>query len=197
MNVGVVKEIKAQESRVAATPGAVQALVAAGHRVSVEAGAGTGSGFTDDDYAAAGARAGVSTEEAWAQKMVLKVKEPVQSEYRYLRDDLILFAYLHLAADRPLTNALLEAGTAAVAYETVQLPNGALPLLTPMSEVAGRMAIHEGAKYLERGHGGRPAAWVSAKPSSPTGRRRRTRASPRRRAASDLLPPTLSSTRRM
>lgn len=155
MNVGVVKEIKAQEYRVAATPGAVQALVAAGHRVSVEAGAGAGSGFTDDDYAAAGARAGVSPEEAWAQKMVLKVKEPVQKEYRFLRDDLILFAYLHLAADRPLTNALLEAGTAAVAYETVQQQNGALPLLTPMSEVAGRMAPQVGAHFLERSHGGR------------------------------------------
>lgn len=155
MNVGVVKEIKPQENRVAATPGAVQALVAAGHVVSVEAGAGTGSGFTDDDYAAAGARAGVTADEAWAQRMVLKVKEPVKSEYRYLRDDLMLFAYLHLAADRPLTNALLDAGTTAVAYETVQQPNGALPLLTPMSEVAGRMAPQVGAHFLERSHGGR------------------------------------------
>ncbi len=155
MDVGVVKEIKPQEYRVAATPGAVQALVAAGHRVSVEAGAGTGSGFSDEDYAAAGARAGVSAAEAWAQRVVLKVKEPVESEFRYLRDDLILFAYLHLAAARPLTNALLAAGTAAVAYETVQLPNGALPLLTPMSEVAGRMAPQVGAHFLERSHGGR------------------------------------------
>ena len=155
MDIGVVKEIKPQEYRVAATPGAVQALVAAGHRVWVEEGAGLGSGFADADYAAAGARAGVSAEEAWAQRLVLKVKEPVESEFRYLRDDLILFAYLHLAAAKPLTDALLRAGTTAVAYETVQLANGSLPLLTPMSEVAGHMAAQVGAHYLERTHGGR------------------------------------------
>src|SRR5690606_789962 len=155
MDIGVVKEIKPQEYRVAATPGTVQALVAAGHRVFVEAGAGLGSGFTDEEYASGGARAGVSAEAAWAQRLVLKVKEPVRSEYRYLRDDLILFAYLHLAADRPLTDALLRAGTTAIAYETVQLANGSLPLLTPMSEVAGRMAVQVGAHLLERPHGGR------------------------------------------
>src|SRR5690606_19936857 len=135
MDIGVVKEIKPQEYRVAATPGAVQALVAAGHRVWVEEGAGLGSGFADA---------------AWAQRLVRKVKEPVESEFRYLRDDLILFAYLHLAAAKPLTDALLRAGTTAVAYETVQLANGSLPLLTPMSEVAGRMAAQVGAHYLER-----------------------------------------------
>jgi alanine dehydrogenase len=155
MDIGVVKEIKPQEYRVAATPGTVQALVAAGHRVFVEQGAGLGSGFTDDEYAAAGARAGVSTEEAWGQRLVLKVKEPVAAEYRYLRDDLLLFTYLHLAADKALTEALLRAGTTAIAYETVQLPNGSLPLLTPMSEVAGRMAVQVGAHLLEKTHGGR------------------------------------------
>src|SRR5690554_3521946 len=155
MDIGVVKEIKPQEYRVAATPGTVQALVAAGHRVHVERGAGLGSGFTDEEYASAGARAGVSTEEAWGQRLVLKVKEPVASEFRYLRDDMVIFTYLHLAADRPLTEALLKAGTTAIAYETVQLPNGSLPLLTPMSEVAGRMATQVGAHLLERAQGGR------------------------------------------
>ena len=155
MDIGVVKEIKPQEYRVAATPGTVQTLVAAGHRVTVEAGAGLGSGFTDADYAGAGARAGVSAVEAWAQSMVLKVKEPVAAEYGYLRDDLVLFAYLHLAADKALTEALLRAGTTAIAYETVQLDSGGLPLLTPMSEVAGRMAAQVGAHFLERPHGGR------------------------------------------
>lgn len=155
MNIGVVKEIKPQEHRVAATPGSVQALVAAGHTVTVEAGAGGGSGFTDADFEAAGALAGASPEEAWAQRLVLKVKEPIESEYRYLRDDLILFAYLHLAAARSLTDALLASGTTAIAYETVQQASGALPLLTPMSEVAGRMAPQVGAHFLERSHGGR------------------------------------------
>ncbi len=155
MDIGVVKEIKPQEYRVAATPGTVQALVAAGHRVFVEKGAGLGSGFGDEQYAAAGALVGVSAEEAWAQRLVLKVKEPVEPEFRYLRDDLVLFAYLHLAAAKELAEALLRAGTTAIAYETVQLANGSLPLLTPMSEVAGRMAAQVGAHLLERPHGGR------------------------------------------
>lgn len=155
MNIGVPKEIKAQEHRVAVTPGAVHALIAAGHSVVIEAGAGTGSGFTDEEYAAAGAQVGVSASEAWSQRLVMKVKEPVPSEYGHLTDTSSLFTYLHLAAERSLTEALLAAGTTAVAYETVQLANGSLPLLTPMSEVAGRMASQVGAHFLERSHGGR------------------------------------------
>ncbi len=154
MNIGIPKEIKAQENRVAATPAAVHALTHAGHSVSVEAGAGLGSGFTDADYVGAGADI-VATADAWAQRMVLKVKEPIAAEYQYLRSDLILFTYLHLAADRQLTDELLKSGTTAIAYETVQAANGSLPLLTPMSEVAGRMAAQVGAHYLERSQGGR------------------------------------------
>lgn len=155
MNIGIPKEIKRHEYRVAATPHAVKALVNAGHRVVIESGAGLGSGFSDELYAAQGAQIVDSAEEAWAQQLVLKVKEPISSEYRFLRQDLVLFTYLHLAADRQLTEALLQAGTTAVAYETVQLANGSLPLLTPMSEVAGRMAPQVGAHYLTRFLGGR------------------------------------------
>ena len=154
MNIGIPKEIKPQEYRVSCTPGAVHALVRAGHRVVVEAGAGLGSSFTDEEYAAAGAELG-TRDDAWAQHLVMKVKEPVADEYHYLRDGLLLFTYLHLAADRPLTEALMSSGATAVAYETVQLASGALPLLTPMSEVAGRMAPQVGAHFLERAHGGR------------------------------------------
>lgn len=154
MNIGIPKETKIHEYRVAATPGAVRALAEAGHSVFVEAGAGVGSGFGDDDYRDQGAEIVESAEGAWAQQLVLKVKEPVASEYGYLRDDLLLFTFLHLAADRPLTDALLQAGTSAVAYETVQLDGGGLPLLTPMSEVAGRMASQVGAHYLSRFLGG-------------------------------------------
>ena len=155
MNIGVPKEVKTHEYRVAATPGTVHALALRGHKVMVETQAGVGSGFADEAYEAQGATVVGSAVEAWAQEMVLKVKEPVAKEYGFLRDDLLLFTYLHLAADRPLTEALLEAGTAAVAYETVQLPNGSLPLLTPMSEVAGRMASQVGAHYLSKFLGGR------------------------------------------
>lgn len=155
MKIGIPKEIKTHEYRVAATPGAVRALTDAGHQVCVETGAGNGSGFEDDAYATQGATIVAGPAEAWAQEMVLKVKEPVAEEYKYLRGDLLLFTYLHLAADRPLTEALLAAGTTAVAYETVQFDNGALPLLTPMSEVAGRMAPQIGAYHLEKFLGGR------------------------------------------
>jgi alanine dehydrogenase len=155
MNIGIPRETKTHEYRVAATPGAVRALTEAGHSTFVEAGAGAGSGFSDDDYRGQGAAVVDSAEEAWAQQLVLKVKEPVAAEYGYLRDDLLLFTFLHLAADRPLTDALIQAGTTAVAYETVQLDNGSLPLLTPMSEVAGRMATQVGAHYLSRFLGGR------------------------------------------
>ncbi|MDF1524128.1 MAG: alanine dehydrogenase [Trueperaceae bacterium] len=155
MRIGIPKETKTHEYRVAAPPAAVQALVGAGHQVLVERGAGAGSGFDDDAYRAVGAEVVDSAADAWAAPLVMKVKEPIASEYGFLRDDLVLFTFLHLAADRPLTDALLAAGTTAVAYETVQLDNGGLPLLTPMSEVAGRMATQEGAHHLGRFLGGR------------------------------------------
>jgi alanine dehydrogenase len=154
MIIGVPKEIKTLENRVAMTPAGVEALVGRGHQVLVEKGAGTGSGLVDQRYLDAGAGI-VSATEAWGAEMVIKVKEPIASEYQFLRDDLILFTYLHLAAERELTEALLKAGTTAIAYETVQTPDGNLPLLTPMSEVAGRMATQVGAHYLERHQGGR------------------------------------------
>ncbi len=154
MVIGVPKEIKVSENRVALTPGGAESLAKRGHTVLVERGAGLGSGLSDSEYEAAGARM-VSAQEAWGARMVIKVKEPIAPEYPYLRGDLLLFTYLHLAADEALTKALLAAGTTAVAYETVQLADGSLPLLTPMSEVAGRMATQEGAKYLERPQGGR------------------------------------------
>ena len=154
MIIGVPKEIKTLENRVAMTPAGVEALTGRGHQVLVEQGAGTGSGLDDQRYIDAGARI-VSAKEAWKATMVIKVKEPIASEYQYLRDDLILFTYLHLAAERELTDALLAAGTTAIAYETVQTPDGLLPLLTPMSEVAGRMATQVGAHYLEKHQGGR------------------------------------------
>ncbi|MEN8190590.1 MAG: alanine dehydrogenase [Thermodesulfobacteriota bacterium] len=154
MIIGVPKEIKTLENRVAMTPAGVEALVGRGHQVLVEEGAGNGSGLDDQRYIDAGAKM-VTTDQAWKAEMVIKVKEPTASEYPYLRDDLILFTYLHLAAERELTEALLAAGTTAIAYETVQTPDGNLPLLTPMSEVAGRMATQVGAHYLEKHQGGR------------------------------------------
>ncbi|WP_084074680.1 alanine dehydrogenase [Demequina sp. NBRC 110052] len=154
MHVGIPAEIKNNEKRVAITPAGVHELVAHGHAVTVQAGAGLGSAFTDEEYVAAGARLG-SVDEAWGAQMVLKVKEPIASEYRYLREDLLLFTYLHLAADEALTTALVGAGTTAIAYETVQLPDGSLPLLAPMSEVAGRMATMVGAYHLQSSQGGR------------------------------------------
>lgn len=155
MKIGVPKEIKAYEFRVAATPNTVRALVSAGHQVVVETGAGVGSSYSDEEYRQAGADIVPSAADAWAQELVLKVKEPAASEYGYLREDQILFAYLHLAADRTLTETLLEKGTTGIAYETVELPNGSLPLLTPMSEVAGRMSVQVGAHHLTRFMGGR------------------------------------------
>ena len=154
MKIGLPKEIKVKENRVALTPGGVGTLVRRGHTVTVERGAGVGSGIADTEYEAAGAVMG-SAAEAWAAEMVVKVKEPVASEYGYLRDDLLLFTYLHLAADRPLTDALLKAGTTGVAYETVQLDDSSLPLLTPMSEVAGRLSVQAGAYHLQKPVGGR------------------------------------------
>jgi alanine dehydrogenase len=154
VRIGIPTERKVDESRVALTPAAVHVLVQDGHAVAVERGAGHGSGFADEDYAAAGARL-VDREEAWAAELVLKVKEPQPEEYRYLRSDLTLFCYLHLAADGALTQALRDAGTTAVALETVQRDDGALPLLQPMSEIAGRMAVQVGAHLLQSPCGGR------------------------------------------
>lgn len=154
MQIGLPKEIKVKENRVALTPGGVGTLVRRGHSVTVQEGAGVGSGLRDQEYIDAGATIG-SAEDAWAAEMVVKVKEPVAAEYGYLRDDLLLFTYLHLAADRPLTEALLSAGTTGVAYETVQSEDLSLPLLTPMSEVAGRLSVQAGAYHLQKPVGGR------------------------------------------
>ncbi len=155
MIIGLPKEIKDNESRVGMTPGAVKALTRRGHRVLVETDAGAGSSLPDREYEAAGAEIVASAADAWSAQMVVKVKEPIAREYQFLRQDLILFTYLHLAADRALTDVLLESGTTAIAYETVQTEDGKLPLLMPMSEVAGRMATQIGATYLQRTHGGR------------------------------------------
>ena len=155
MRIGVPTEVKNNEHRVAITPAGVHQLVAAGHRVGVQRGAGEGSAVPDAAYASAGADLVGSAEEVWGTAdMVCKVKEPVASEYRLLRDGMTLFTYLHLAADRPCTDALLAAGTTAIAYETVQLPDGTLPLLAPMSEVAGRLSVQVGAYHLMRNAGG-------------------------------------------
>ena len=156
MRVAVPTEIKNNENRVAMTPAGVDALVHRGHEVFVQAGAGEGSGFSDDQYRLAGAEIVATAQETWARaELLVKVKEPIASEYGHLRSDLTLFTYLHLAADRPLTDALVAAGTTAVAYETVQTADRALPLLAPMSEVAGRLSIIEGAHHLLRASGGR------------------------------------------
>ncbi|HFB39248.1 MAG TPA: alanine dehydrogenase [Oceanithermus sp.] len=154
MKIGVPKEIKPMEFRVAMTPGGVESLVRRGHEVLVEKGAGVGSGMPDAEYEAAGARL-VSAEEAWGAELVVKVKEPLPEEYKYLRPGLLLFTYLHLAASRELTEAMVKSGVTGIAYETVQLEDGSLPLLVPMSEVAGRMATQVGAYYLEKPMGGR------------------------------------------
>lgn len=155
MRIGVPSEVKNREYRVALTPAGAHQLAAAGHQVLVQAGAGVGSRISDDDYAEAGATIVATADEAWAADMVVKVKEPIASEYHHLRSDLTLFTYLHLAADRPLTERLLEAGTTSIAYETVQLPDRSLPLLAPMSEIAGRMGPQVGAYHLMRNEGGR------------------------------------------
>jgi alanine dehydrogenase len=156
MLIGVPKEIKTNENRVALVPAGTEALVAAGHQVFVEEGAGVGSGFTDDAYRAAGATILPTADEVWARAdMITKVKEPVEPEWPRMRPGQVVYTYFHFAADERLTRAVVASGAVAVAYETVQLPNGELPLLTPMSEVAGRMAVQAGAKYLEKVHGGR------------------------------------------
>ncbi|MDP2480685.1 MAG: alanine dehydrogenase [Candidatus Palauibacterales bacterium] len=156
MIVGVPREIKPDENRVALVPSGVEALVRAGHRVLVETEAGAGSGFPDEAYERVGGEIADGPGAVWGTaEMVVKVKEPVGPEYGRLRDGQVVFTYFHFAADRELTEAVLGSGCVAIAYETVQLPSGELPLLTPMSEVAGRMAVQEGAKYLEKVSGGR------------------------------------------
>ena len=156
MIIGVPKEIKDNENRVAISPAGIDAFVEAGHEVLIETGAGEGSGFFDEVFIEHGAKIAQSAEEVWSSaEMVLKVKEPQPSEYRYFREDLILFTYLHLAAEPELTRALMESKVTAIAYETIQLDNGSLPLLTPMSEVAGRMSVQIGAQFLEKPKGGK------------------------------------------
>jgi len=155
MIVGVPKEIKTAENRVALVPAGAESLVSDGHTVLVEQGAGLGSGFADEAYRAVGATIAGSVEEVWAKaEMILKVKEPIEPEWQRIRKGQVVFTYFHFAASEPLTMAILASGCVAIAYETVQLATGELPLLTPMSEVAGRMAVQEGAKYLEKVFGG-------------------------------------------
>jgi alanine dehydrogenase len=156
MIVGVLKEIKSQENRVCMTPAGVEVMKQHGHAVLVEALAGAGSGFSDADYTAAGAKVVSTPAEVYAQSdMVMHVKEPQPSEYGLVRPGQIVFTYFHFAADEKLTREFMKTGSVAIAYETVTGPHGGLPLLTPMSEVAGRMAAQEAAKYNERVHGGR------------------------------------------
>ncbi len=156
MRIGIPTEIKNNENRVAITPAGVDALAARGHDVRVQSGAGTGSRIADEDFAAAGATIVPDAEALWGEAdLLVKVKEPIAEEYGFLREDLLLFAYLHLAADRPLTDALMNSGATAVAYETVQAADRSLPLLSPMSEVAGRISIAVGAHTLMSSGGGR------------------------------------------
>ncbi len=156
MRIGVPSEVKNREYRVALTPAGAHQLVGGGHQVMVQAGAGEGSRITDAEFLEAGAAIVASAQDVWdTADMIVKVKEPIASEYGYLRAEQLLFTYLHLAADRPLTDRLLAAGTTAIAYETVQLPDRSLPLLAPMSEIAGRMAPLVGAYHLMRNEGGR------------------------------------------
>lgn len=155
MKIGIPTEIKKQENRVAITPAGVHHLTSRGHTIIIESGAGIGSAITDEDYIAAGATIVPTAAETWSSAdLVVKVKEPIASEYNYLRPDLVLFTYLHLAADRPQTDALVSSGVTSIAYETVQTDQGVLPLLQPMSEVAGRLSVMVGAEALMSHHGG-------------------------------------------
>jgi alanine dehydrogenase len=156
MKVGVLKEIKTKENRVAMTPAGVEQMIVHGHTVMVETTAGEGSGFSDQDYTKAGAQIEPTAKDIYDKsEMVMKVKEPLPVEYPMIRKDQVLFTYFHFAASEGLTRAMIDSGSIAVAYETVEKENHSLPLLTPMSEVAGRMAIHEGAKYLEKTYNGK------------------------------------------
>jgi alanine dehydrogenase len=155
MEIGVPKETKDREFRVGLSPSSVRVLSESGHFVFVETEAGIGAGFTDAEYIQAGAKIVASAADAWNRELVIKVKEPLASEYLYLQKGQLLFTYLHLAADRPLTENLIKSGAIAIAYETVELPDGRLPLLTPMSIIAGRLSVQFGARYLEKQQGGR------------------------------------------
>ena len=156
MKIGVPKEIKTNENRIALVPAGAEMLIGAGHSLLIETGAGLGSGFSDEDYTSVGAQIGPDAAAVWAQSdMIMKVKEPIKSEWPHMRKGQLIFTYFHFAADEELTKAHLASGAVCVAYETVELPSRELPLLTPMSEVAGRMAVQEGAKYLEKLYGGR------------------------------------------
>ncbi len=169
MEVGVPKETKDQEYRVGLSPNSVRSLTDQGHTVFVESSAGEGSGFADADYIQAGAQSVTSAKDAWDRDLVVKVKEPLPAEYPYLKKGQTLFTYLHLAADRILTEHLLDSGATAIAYETVELPDKRLPLLAPMSIIAGRLAVQFGARFLERQQGGR-GVLLSGVPGVPPGR---------------------------
>ncbi|MTB50222.1 alanine dehydrogenase [Lewinella sp. W8] len=156
MIIGCPKEIKNNEYRVALTPGGTMELVRRGHTVYVQTGAGVGSGYSDEDYVEAGAEVLPTIEDVYAKsETIVKVKEPIEAEYDLVREGQFLFTYFHFASSRPLTEAMVKSGAICLAYETVEGPNGGLPLLVPMSEVAGRMAVQNGAKYLEKHAGGR------------------------------------------
>ena len=156
MKIGIPKEIKTNENRVALVPAGAESLVAAGHTVLIEAGAGAGSDFSDEQYLAAGACIVPDADTVWADAdLIVKVKEPIEAEWERIKPSQTLFTFFHFSADKKLTQAHLDSGATCIAYETIELPSGELPLLTPMSEVAGRMAVHEGAKYLEKLFGGR------------------------------------------
>lgn len=154
MDIGIPKETKDQEFRVGLTPSTVRTLVDRGHQVYIETNAGFGSSFTDTQYIQAGANIVPTAAAAWDREMVVKVKEPLSTEYQYLQKNQILFAYLHLAANRTLTEQLIDTGVSAIAYETVELPDGKLPLLAPMSIIAGRLSVQFGARFLEKQQGG-------------------------------------------
>lgn len=167
MKIGCVKEIKNNEFRVGITPDNVKSYTNAGHVVYIERGAGEGSCFTDEEYKDAGAVLTDTAKEVWDTcEMMIKVKEPLKEEYQYFHKDLILYTYLHLAADRPLTDALLENGVKGVAYETLIERNRSIPLLAPMSQIAGRLSVQEGAKYLEKPFGGK-GMLLSGVPGTP------------------------------
>lgn len=156
MIIGVPKEIKNNENRVGLTPAGVKELVRHGHTLYVQSTAGVNSGFSDDEYKAAGASLLPNIEDVYAiADMIIKVKEPIESEYSLIRKDQVVFTYFHFASDRPLTDAMIKSGAVCIAYETVQLPDKTLPLLVPMSEVAGRMSVQEGARFLEKPQGGK------------------------------------------
>ena len=156
MRIGVPKEIKTNENRIALVPAGAEAMVAAGHQVTIERGGGEGSGFSDQDYVNVGATVEAQVDKVWAgADMIIKVKEPIEVEWPRMKRDHVIFTYFHFAADEKLTRAHMDSGATCIAYETVEMPSRELPLLTPMSEVAGRMAVQEGAKYLEKLYGGR------------------------------------------